>query len=177
MNEPSRHPKSVVAAIAAGTWRIDPSTSEIGLHTRSLGLIPVNVRFEKFSGEMRIDDVGVGSGQITIETASIKTGIKKRDAHLRTGDFFHTDEYPEATFVSDPTAFDRSSNVTGTLRIRDKAIAVDTPVTIEPAGANWRFIADFEVDHAAAGLGWARPGVTRKPMAAHVELTFVPIEP
>ena len=176
MTNSSGQSDASAVGIAAGTWRVDPATSKIRFHTRKLGLIPVNGRFEEFGGEVRVDDEGVGRGKVTIETASIATGIKKRDEHLRSKDFFYADEYPESTFVCDSIKFGTSPRVTGTLRIRDKSIPIDTPVTIDGADDAWRLVADFEVDHDAAGLGWTKPGVIRKKMAAHVELTLVPAD-
>jgi polyisoprenoid-binding protein YceI len=170
-------PESSAAVITAGTWRVDPVRSEIRFHTRKLGLIPVNGRFDQFEGELHIDDDGTIDGEITIEAASIRTGINKRDAHLRSQDFFHVDEYPQLIFHADHIAIGSSARVIGVLRIRDKDIAIEAPVSIKRSDEVLRVITDFPVDHHAAGLGWAKPGVIRKIMDAHVNLVLVPADP
>jgi polyisoprenoid-binding protein YceI len=175
MTTPARQSETdATATIAPGTWRIDPAGSEVSFHTRKLGLIPVHGSFEEFAGRLGVDTDGTATGEMTIEAASIRTGIKKRDAHLRSEDFFHSDEYPQLVFVSDPVEAGGSPRITGTLRIRDKSLPIDAPARIEVVGEDLRLEADFEVDHDAAGLGWSKPVVLRKTMAAHVALTLVP---
>ncbi len=50
---------------------------------------------------MDIDDQDVTRSkvEVTIDTASISTGVAKRDAHLKSADFFDVAKYPTMTFV------------------------------------------------------------------------------
>ncbi len=45
-------------------------------------------------------DVTKSSVDAVIKSTSIDTGIERRDAHLRTPDFFDVEKYPEITFKS-----------------------------------------------------------------------------
>jgi polyisoprenoid-binding protein YceI len=83
------------------------------------------------------------------------SGIKKRDTHLRSSDFFAVEHHPHMTFeltALTPNA-DGSVRLTGTLHIRDQALPIDTPVFVAPVGSDGlRIDADFEVDHHTAGF-------------------------
>jgi polyisoprenoid-binding protein YceI len=57
--------------------------------------------FTKFSGTITIgDDPLESSVEAAVDLASIDTREPNRDAHLRSPDFFHTDQYPEMTYRS-----------------------------------------------------------------------------
>ena len=58
--------------------------------------------FGKFSGVVDIDDKDRSKSKVSvnIETASVNTGVAKRDDHLRSADFFDTGKFPAMTFVS-----------------------------------------------------------------------------
>jgi polyisoprenoid-binding protein YceI len=72
--------------------------SELGFLTRMLGLIPVRGRHSGYDGELHINSAGNASGVLRIDAATISTGIKKRDAHLRSTDFFAVERHPHMTF-------------------------------------------------------------------------------
>lgn len=85
----------------AGTWTIDPTHSEVGFSIRHLGISKVKGTFDQFSatfvtGENPLDS----SVSATAEVASVNTNEANRDGHLRTGDFFAAEEFPQLTFVS-----------------------------------------------------------------------------
>lgn len=85
----------------AGTWTIDAAHSAVGFSVRHLAISKVKGKFEDFTatfvtGEDPLDSQVTASAVV----ASIDTNEKNRDGHLRTGDFFAADEYPELTFVS-----------------------------------------------------------------------------
>ena len=85
----------------AGLWTLDPSRSAVALRTRSVwGRVPVKGSFGELSGEARISATGEVSGTIAVGSASIDTKIKKRDAHLRSADFFDSDTYPHVIFTA-----------------------------------------------------------------------------
>ena len=173
----SQTPAPAVGAapqIAPGDWRLDPARSHVRFHTRAMfGLFPVLGRFEKFEGSLHVDPSGRSSGELTIEAASIRTGIALRDAHLRTKDFFHAREHPRLTFSLDGLEPDGDSHVlTGTLRVRDAELPVRAHATLGSEGSEARIAARFELDHDAAGLGWAKPGMVPGSVEADVELTL-----
>lgn len=90
-----------IPGYVAGTWKIDPTHSEIAFSVRHLAISKVKGKFENF-------DVTVTTGEeltdttveATIEIASVNTNQAQRDEHLRTSDFFAADEFPEMTFKS-----------------------------------------------------------------------------
>jgi polyisoprenoid-binding protein YceI len=139
------------------------------------GLIPVRGRYSGFDGELHIDGAGNASGVLRVEAETISTGIKKRDTHLRSSDFFAVERHPHITFeltALTPNA-DDGVRLTGTLRIRDQALAVDTPVSVAPVDSEGlRIDADFEVDHHTAGFEIKRlPRTVRIQVALTLEPT------
>ena len=89
------------AAPAAGRYAIDASKSAVRFRIKNLGVMTVNGRFASFSGVVDLAepfDKTVVAGSVKI--GSIGTGIRKRDAHLLTADFFDAANFPEMTFKS-----------------------------------------------------------------------------
>jgi polyisoprenoid-binding protein YceI len=84
-----------------GHWAIDHPHSAVLFSIRHLGLAKVRGRFDRFEASL---DVGPSLAESRVEAvvdlASINTNNADRDAHLRSTDFFSTDEHPEMHFVS-----------------------------------------------------------------------------
>jgi len=81
----------------------DTAHSNIGFSIPILGgLSQVRGKFTDFTATVVYDDADVtkSSVNVAIKTASIDTGIERRDAHLRTPDFFDAEKFPETTFQS-----------------------------------------------------------------------------
>jgi polyisoprenoid-binding protein YceI len=97
---------SLVAAsstdVLAGEWEIDPVHSAVQFSVRHMMVSTVSGRFEKVSGAVTIDDQDATRStiEVTIDAASINTHESKRDAHLRSADFFDVATYPTITFKS-----------------------------------------------------------------------------
>jgi polyisoprenoid-binding protein YceI len=141
--------------LSAGDWRVDPARSELGFLTRMLGFIPVHGHYSGFDGELHVDDDGRASGTLRVDAETIGTGIKKRDTHLRSKDFFHVDVHPHMTFelTGLTPSSDGTVTLTGTLQIRDRTQPITTPASVALVGPDGlRIDADFEVDHHAAGF-------------------------
>jgi polyisoprenoid-binding protein YceI len=62
------------------------------------GLVKVKGVFGQVAGAAVISAAGEATGTITVAAASIDTGLKKRDDHLRSADFFDAAKYPDITF-------------------------------------------------------------------------------
>lgn len=65
-----------------------------------------------------------------------------------------------------------SHQVSGTLKIRDKTLPIEAAATVAANGSELQIEARFPVDHDAAGLGWAKPGMVRKVVDADIKLTL-----
>ncbi|RNC73347.1 MAG: polyisoprenoid-binding protein [Desulfuromonadales bacterium] len=87
---------------SAATWTLDPEHSYIGFKIRHLMVSNVKGDFKKYTGTIEIDDKDLAKSKVNvaIETASIDTGIAKRDDHLRSADFFDVAKYPIMSYVS-----------------------------------------------------------------------------
>ena len=115
----------------AGAWTLDGAKSSVGLRTKSVwGLVKVNGTFGQVTGAAVISAAGEATGTITVAAASIDTGVKKRDDHLRSADFFDAAKYPDITFsATSVTVSGENATVAGTLTVRDQT----RPVTVSGA--------------------------------------------
>jgi len=90
----------------ASTWNIDPDHSNLGFKIKHLMVSNVKGNFEKYSGTVEINDKDITKSkvEVTIDTSSVNTNVKKRDDHLRSADFFDVAKYPTMAFVSKKVA-------------------------------------------------------------------------
>jgi polyisoprenoid-binding protein YceI len=121
----------------AGSWTLDGARSSVGLRTKSVwGLVKVKGVFGQVAGEAVISAAGQATGTITVSAASLDTGNKKRDDHLRSADFFDAAKYPDITFsATSVTLSGESATVAGTLTVRDqtKPVSVSGAVSADSA--------------------------------------------
>ena len=64
-----------------------------------LGPAPVKGRFTEFSGDGQITETQTVFGRVDIKAASLDTGIRKRDEHLRSAEFFEVEKFPDISVV------------------------------------------------------------------------------
>jgi polyisoprenoid-binding protein YceI len=121
-----------VLPLQAETYSIDPGHSEVSFQIRHL-VSQVRGRFNTFSGNVQLDPKNLTNSSVEfhIKADSIDTGVPDRDKHLKTGDFFEVEKYPEITFKSKsikPAGKDKY-NVTGDLTMHGVTKQVTLPVT------------------------------------------------
>ncbi len=102
-------------------WIIDSDHTVAAFAVKHFMVTQVHGQFNKITGTIYFDSTDVThlSMEVTIDVASIFTGIKKRDDHLLCADFFDQAKYPNITFTSTivkKTGFN-SFKVTGYLTI------------------------------------------------------------
>jgi polyisoprenoid-binding protein YceI len=155
--------RPTAATSTGSTWRIDAAHSTIGFAVKHMRFTTVHGRFSAVAGTIRLapDHIARSRVDVTIDTASIDTGVGARDAHLRSADFFDVERYPVASFHSTRVAGTAHRLVVdGDLTIR----GVTQPISltgayqgtgIDPSGVE---VAGFEatgrLDRKAFGLGW-----------------------
>ena len=94
-----------------------------------MGFSTTHGRFNRTSGKFRLDQAAkTGALELIIETASIDTGLSKRDDHLRSPDFFNTAEFPIAIYKSTAVKFNdgKPAIIEGNLTL----LGVTKPVTL-----------------------------------------------
>jgi polyisoprenoid-binding protein YceI len=141
----------------AGLWRLDSAQSTVELRTKSMwGLAPVKGTFSEVTGEGVISATGEASGSLTISSASIDTGNKKRDDHLRSADFFDSANHPDIVFTAQRFALaPEGATAHGTLRVNDTEQPLTFTATVSTSGDEARLDATVPVDRADFGLTWS----------------------
>lgn len=88
------------AALAADIYKVDPLHSSLTFFVRHMGISNVKGQFDEFEGSILLDKGEIREASGIIQVKSINTGVKERDDHLRTADFFDAATYPVITFKS-----------------------------------------------------------------------------
>jgi polyisoprenoid-binding protein YceI len=145
-------------------WKIDPAHSEINFSVRHMMISNVRGRFETFSGEVNFDEAQPNQStvDVLVEMASINTRDSKRDAHLRSPDFFDAEKYPLLKFRSKHIEIvtEDQAKVVGDLTIRDQTREVTLDATYagsskSPWGSTSAgFSASTRINRKDWGLGW-----------------------
>jgi len=129
------HP-SVAEVAAPGNYRIDPGHSTVLFSVRHLGTSELTGRFNDIKGSFVLDQRKAPDLDVTISTASVDTNHEKRDAHLRSPDFFNVKQYPVMHFSADRISYDKQGQPTalhGDLTLHGKTRAVT--FVVSPVGA------------------------------------------
>ena len=115
------------------SWQIDPQHSQIGFSVRHMMISTVRGQFRKFTGTVDYDEENPEQTEVTvrIEAASIDTQTEDRDAHLRSPDFLHAEEYPYISYESKRVELidERNARLIGDLTIRGETREVPVEVT------------------------------------------------
>ena len=82
-------------------WVIDPAHSEIGFKAKYLMFTNVRGSFKEFEASIYTTGEDFLSAEVDfwINPASIDTGNEKRDAHLKSADFFDVEKFKEINFT------------------------------------------------------------------------------
>ena len=145
-------------------WAPDLVHSSIGFTVRHLVVSKVRGTFGRWTGSIRMDEHDLAATQVdvSIETASVDTGVEQRDNHLRSADFFDVEKFPAMTFKSARVekGKDGALHLHGNLTLH----GVTRPVVldVEYAGTQkdpWGgiragFSARTSLDRKAFGLAW-----------------------
>jgi polyisoprenoid-binding protein YceI len=149
--------------MAATTWVLDPSHSEVVFKVKHLMITNVKGEFRKVEGTLTADGADFSNGQvnITIDPASIYTNDEGRDGHLKAADFFDAEQYKTITFQS--TALTKKGDdfeLKGNLTM--KGVSKEITLDVEFGGVNkdpWGnekagFSVSGKINRKDWGLNW-----------------------
>ncbi len=160
---------SALPALGQSTiWQIDPQHSAAMFSVRHLMVSNVKGEFSKVTGTANLDekDSSRSTVEVTIDATTINTREPKRDAHLRSADFFDVEKYPTMTFRSKSVtpATPGKLKITGELTIhgvtRETTFDVEGPSpTIKDPMGNLRTgaSATAHISRKDFGLVWNKP--------------------
>ncbi len=150
----------------AGTWGVDPAHSSFEFIARHM-LAKVRGRFTEFTAAVVIaEDPAKSSVEIELDVNSVTTRDDRRDAHLRSPDFFEVEKFPKISFRSlavRPAEDENRWQLDGDLTILDVTRPVTWEVEFHGAtqdpwgGQRAAFSAWTEVDREDWGLSWNAP--------------------
>lgn len=156
----------VTSSAWAAEYEIDPSHSSVGFKVKHLAISSVPGKFAEFKGTFSFDpeNVEASKADASITATSIDTGDKKRDDHLRGGDFFDTTAHPMISFKSSKVEklSDSEFKAHGDLSIHGVTKPVVLDVTFggavkDPWGKERAaFVATTKINRKDFGLTWSK---------------------
>ena len=138
--------------VSAQVQFIESEKSHVEFEVKKFKMFNVDGTIKGMKGTIRFDSTNLdnSSFMVCIEPSSIETGIKKRDNHLKSADFFDVEQYDKICFTSE--IFKKTSEgyvVEGLLGIRDLSKNVSIPFTFK----NKVFQGTFEINRLDFGVG------------------------
>ena len=93
-------------------WEIDPMHSAVHFKIKHLEIVTLTGSFNKIAGTVEAEENFENAEfSFTANVDSIDTNDEKRDAHLKSIDFFDAEKFPKITFIS--TKFKRTGTIKG----------------------------------------------------------------
>jgi polyisoprenoid-binding protein YceI len=123
-------PATAVLQDISGDYTIDPAHTRLGFSARHAMVATVRGQFTDFTGTAHVDTANPAGSKVelSIVANSISTGQQQRDDHLRSGDFFESEQYPDITFTSTDVARDGDEwTITGDLTIKGVTRSIAVP--------------------------------------------------
>ena len=165
----------VEAQPAVERWDADPTRTTVEFEVEHLwGLHTVRGRFRSFDGAYM---VGAGGTEIelTIDAASIDTGIAARDRHLRSADFFDVDEHPQVRFTSTRVTGlgNGDARVSGELEAAGTTVPLAFDTSVRVVDGELELEATAMVDQGRFGMSRGPLRNVRSPAKVHVTARLV----
>jgi polyisoprenoid-binding protein YceI len=164
--------------LPVGIWHSEPSGSRLEFAVKTMwGLATVKGHFDRFHGQLDVGPDGAG-GELTIEAASLDTGHLKRDAHLRSADFFDVSKHPTLSFMAAAITPSSGGDLTiaGDLSVAGRVIPLQLPVRVTRGEhGRLRLSTTATVPRDEAGMAWNRGGMIRGDIRLTAELELGPV--
>jgi len=118
-----------------GTWTVDPTHSSASFAVKHMAVATFRGRFEQFDATLTVDESGEAKLVGTVSADSILVKDENLAGHLKSPDFFDTEQHPEITYVSRSIRRDGDELVVdGDLTIKGNTHPVEARGTItDPA--------------------------------------------
>ena len=155
ITKPTRSPGETIS----GTWRLDPLRSSVEFRVGHFwGLATVSGSFDEYGGQLDLS--AAPAIELTLDAASVQTGNRKRDQHLRSPDFFDAGNYPRVRFLSDAVELHGDTlKVRGSLSARDRSIPLELDAQLRQIDGELEIEAITTAQHRELGMTWSPLGM------------------
>jgi polyisoprenoid-binding protein YceI len=152
----------LVVGVSGVNWVVDTSHAVVEFSAKHMGIMTVRGSFSDIDGKIEVEnDRPVGLSAV-IGVASLSTRDERRDAHLRSADFFDAENHPKMEFRSTRVEATGANTyrVTGDLTIRGKTNPVEFDMEVagpvkDPWGNNKMAVSlDGKLNRKQWGLEW-----------------------
>jgi polyisoprenoid-binding protein YceI len=149
----------------AGTWKSDPTHSEVSFTVRHMMVSKVRGKFTTFDATI-VTGAEPSESSVTaeIDLSSINTGNEQRDGHLRSADFFEVDAHQVMTYKSTSVTADGDDwRIDGELSLHGVTKSVPLKlelngITADPyGGTRSGFSATGEISRGDFGIEFNMP--------------------
>jgi len=171
MNMSTTHSAQDSRQLAGTRWRLDPSGSSADYRVPNFwGLTSDKGRFQRLDGWLEVDDDHRWRLELTLDAASLDTGNRRRDRHLRSADFFDVQHHPEVRFRSSSVNDHGGGrlHVEGELEAAGERARLQVEVTVKHADGRLDLDAAAAVDQRQLGMTFSPLGMVRTPTALSV---------
>jgi polyisoprenoid-binding protein YceI len=142
--------------IEGGTATIGPDNSQIifiGTHKAPKAPDPRTGGFEKFNGKIVVDEASktLKSAVVDIDATSVWTEFQKLTDHLKSADFFDSNEFPTAKFESsqiEPGDAPDQVRVRGNLTLHGVTKEITIPATVKVDNGGIVLMSQFDVNRS-----------------------------
>jgi polyisoprenoid-binding protein YceI len=151
---PSDQNRDSADAIGA-RWQLDPRRSSVEFRAGHLwGLVTVKGHFDEFQG--RLDLRADPAIELTIDAASVDSRNRKRDRHLRSGDFFDVENHPQVRFLSEQVVLlGETLKVRGSLAAAGRSIPLELDARVREVDGELEIDAATTAPHRELGMKYS----------------------
>jgi polyisoprenoid-binding protein YceI len=164
---------------AVERWNADRTRTTVEFEVEHLwGLHTVHGRFRSFDGTYIVGPDGPVI-ELTIDAASVDSGVAKRDEHLRSPGFFFVDLHPQLRFRStDITGLGNGDvHVSGELEVAGTSVPLAFDAAMSVIDGELELETTTTVDQGRFAMDEGPLGNIRPPTTVHVKARLVREQP
>ncbi|MDE3124607.1 MAG: YceI family protein [Bacteroidota bacterium] len=143
--------------LSAQIMHPDDAASKILFTIKNFG-INTTGSFSGLKGEIIVNEQDCSKDyfNVTVNAATVNTGIGARDHHLRSIDYFNVSQFPSIQFISEAVQLSKSDRqcwVTGKLTIKGITKIIAFPFTVIHEAMGYRLQGQFSINRLDYGVG------------------------
>jgi polyisoprenoid-binding protein YceI len=174
---------AVSTGLLANEWQIDTAHSAAQFAVRHLMVSTVRGHFGKITGKATYDAANPAKGSVeaTVDVTTIDTREAKRDAHLKTPDFFDAANHPAMHFRSTKIepAGEGKLKMTGDLTIRGTTkpvvfdVEISQPIKDQRGGERIGAAATAKINRRDFGINYGSAATVGNEVTITIDIEMV----